>query len=318
MLKKHIRILSLSLHAETFLNEVHVDLMTQAHAVLERALVVRLSPLRFDVLLDTVDLGLVLNEFFLDIIQSVVDVALQNLIFLRVMLHRVVSHLLLQTWLVLLKLLLDLCKADFFFVEVNLKIICTCKFICHFIFHLGDLFSNLLHFLIDTTFESLDLFKVVLPLLKLHFQSCICRLSVFDLPLLECKFALLFPELSCRRKIVLSDHCLLHMFEECSNHRLMLADLTFIGSFFLLETLHELVYLTLFLIQNFVLLGFITFSTSAPACFFFLKVLLNFLNVALIGLNHLADITDILLKLLNLSIILLDSIEKTLTGFRKR
>jgi hypothetical protein len=108
------------------------------------------------------------------------------------------------------------------------------------------------------------------------------------------------------------------VFEESRNHRLMLAYLTLIGSLFFLETLHELVYLTLFLIQNLVLLGFITFSTSPSACFLFLKVLLNFLNVALIGLNHFADISHILLQLLYLCIVLLDSIQKTLTSLRER
>jgi len=97
----------------------------------------------------------------------------------------------------------------------------------------------------------------------------------------------------------------------------MLTYLTLIGRLFFLETLHELVYLTLFLIQNFILLGFITFSPSTSTCFLFLKVLLDFLNVALIGLNHFADITNILLQLLNLSIVLLDSIEKTLTSLRE-
>lgn len=61
--------------------------MAKAHAVLEGALVVRLCTLRLDVLLDRIDLRLILDQLLLDIIQSVVDVALQDLVLLGVMLH---------------------------------------------------------------------------------------------------------------------------------------------------------------------------------------------------------------------------------------
>ena len=75
--------------------------MAEGHTVLERTLVVGLGTLCLDVLLDRVDLRLVLNQLLLDVIQSIVNVALEDLILLRVVLHRMVCHLLLETWLVL-------------------------------------------------------------------------------------------------------------------------------------------------------------------------------------------------------------------------
>ena len=63
-------------------------------------LVVGFSTFGLDVLLDGVDLRLVFDELLLNIVQSIVDLALKNLVLLGVMSHGVVCHLLGQTILV--------------------------------------------------------------------------------------------------------------------------------------------------------------------------------------------------------------------------
>ena len=43
--------------------------------------------------------------------------------------------------------------------------------------------------------------------------------------------------------------------------------------------------------------------------------MLNLLDVALVCLDHLADVSYVLLELLDLGVVLLDTVEKALTGF---
>ena len=57
-----------SLHAQALLDQIQVDLMAQTHAILEGSLVVRFSSLCLNVLLDSVDLRLILNQLLLDVI----------------------------------------------------------------------------------------------------------------------------------------------------------------------------------------------------------------------------------------------------------
>jgi hypothetical protein len=59
-------------------------------------LIVRLGTLRLNVLLNGVDLALVVDQLLLNIVQSIVDVGLQDLVLLRVVLHLMVRHLLVE------------------------------------------------------------------------------------------------------------------------------------------------------------------------------------------------------------------------------
>ena len=156
---------AISLHTETFLDEIKVDLVAEAHAVLEGALVVGFGSLSLDVLLNRVDLGLVLNELLLDVVEPVVDVALEYLVLLGVVLHRVVRHLLLQAGLVLGEECADVGEADLFAVEVDLEVIGARELVGHLVLHLTDFFSHLLHLLLDAALQRFDLLQVVLSLL---------------------------------------------------------------------------------------------------------------------------------------------------------
>ena len=88
---------SFSSHLHASLDEVHVDVTTQLHAVLELLLIVGLGALGLNVLLDGIDLALVVNQLLLDVVQSIVDVGLQNLVLLRVVLHLMICDLLVET-----------------------------------------------------------------------------------------------------------------------------------------------------------------------------------------------------------------------------
>jgi hypothetical protein len=185
--------------------------VAQGHAILECALIIGLSTFCLNVLLYGVDLRLILDELLLDVIESVVDVALQDLILSSVMLHRVISHLLLQAGLVLREHGSDGRESHLFPVEFDLEVICARKLIRHLVLHLPDLLGNLLHFLLDPSLKSFDLLEVILPLFKLDLESRVGSLSILYLSLLEGQLLLLILVLSSCGQIVLPDHSPLHM-----------------------------------------------------------------------------------------------------------
>ena len=83
-----------SRNAQRPLDLLHVDLVAQGHAFHDSSLQVTLRSFGFDVLLDGIDRLLVADELLLDLVQTVVDIILHDLILLRVVLHGVESHLL--------------------------------------------------------------------------------------------------------------------------------------------------------------------------------------------------------------------------------
>ena len=210
-------------------------------------------------------------------------------------------------------------ETHLFPVKVDFQVICASELITHFVLHLSNLLSDLLHFLFDTTFESFDLLEIILSLLQLNLEPCVGRLCVLYLTLLEGKLFFLIFVLCCCWQVILADHGLLHVLKQKSNSGLMIVDLAFVLSLFFFETLHEVVDLTLFLVKNLVFLSFTVLSScTLTARLLLLEILLNLLDVALVGFNHLADISNILLELFDLGIVLLDPVEQAFTCLRER
>ena len=157
-------------NVERLLDDFSVDLTTQADTFFELCLVVGLLTLCLDVLLDCVDLGLVDNELLLDVVESVVDVVLQYLVLVRVVLHSVVGRLLLDAILVLGNEHPDAFESHFLIRKLSFERSSLCELVCHFIFHTGNGFCVLLHFLVDAAFQILDLFKVLLSCLNFDLE----------------------------------------------------------------------------------------------------------------------------------------------------
>jgi hypothetical protein len=164
--------------AKASLHEVHVDFLANVHAVLELVLVIALRSLCLNVLLDCINLRLVLNEFLFDVVKSVVNIALQNLVLLGIMLHRVEGHLLLQTLLVYLQEVLDLLHAVLFFRELSSEVVRLRELVIHFVFHLFDLLLSLLHFFLDSSFQVLYFLQVALDGFALNLKSSSGGLAV--------------------------------------------------------------------------------------------------------------------------------------------
>ena len=135
-----------------------------------------------------------------------------------------------------------------------------------------------------------------MSLLELNLEPCVGGLGVLDLTLLEGELLFLIFVLCCSWQVILAHHRLLHVLKQQSDRRLVIVDLAFVLGLFFFETLHEVIDLALFLVKNLILLSFTVLSPCALCPrFLLLEILLNLLDVALVGLDHLADIGDILL-----------------------
>ena len=162
---------SVSRHGHASLDEVHVDLRAQLHAVAELLLVVSLSALGLDVLLDGIDLRLVLDEFLLDVIESIVNLTLQDLILLRVMLHLVIRDLLLKRIAVHIQEPLDKCEAHLLLLERGPQLVRLGELVVHLVLHRVELFGRVVLLIMDSSAQIFNLLEVVLSLLLLDAKS---------------------------------------------------------------------------------------------------------------------------------------------------
>lgn len=135
------------------LNEVQVYLFTNLHAFLELVLVIGLSALGLDVLLNGVDLRFVLDQLLLDVVQPVVNLVTKDLILLRIVLNGVQTNLLVQVDLVDLDKLSDSVQARLLALEVRLQLVGLRELVVHVVFHVRALLLRVLHLLVDTRLE---------------------------------------------------------------------------------------------------------------------------------------------------------------------
>ena len=164
----------------------------------------------------------------------------------------------------------------------------------------------------DSAFKILHFLKIVVNGLLLNLQSCGGGLGIFKLTLLEFKIILHLVDLRRSWQFVLSCHISLHMLEESGDQSLMLLDLLFVLSFLNLELLSESIDFLFLLIQDLILL------LLSTLCVFFSKVLLNLLNILLIGIDHLLHFDNFFIHLLDFGIVLLDTVLESLSSLWQR
>ena len=193
------------------LDQIHVNLGADLHAFLELMLVIALSTFGLDVLLDCVNLGLVLDELLLDVVEPVVDLVAKDLVLLGVMLHGMERYLLREALSVNCHELLDSRQALLLPLEVRLELIGLSELVVHVVFHVRALLLRVLHLVVDTSLQRLHLLKIVLDLLLLLDEPSSCRLGILHLILLELQIASHILDLRLRRQLVLSALSLLHV-----------------------------------------------------------------------------------------------------------
>lgn len=151
------------------LNQIHVDLTAELHTILELMLIITFSTFTFNILLNSIDLRLILDEFLFNVIKSVVDLTLQDLVLLCIVFHGMISDLFGETILILLKEFFDSTKSMFLFFKLTHQVIGLRKFIRHVIFHRCYFLLSLLHFFVDSSLQILNFIKVTLNLGLLDF-----------------------------------------------------------------------------------------------------------------------------------------------------
>ena len=101
------------------------------------------------------------------------------------------------------------------------------------------------------------------------------------------------------------------MLEQSSDHPLVVLDLLFILLFLGIELLLELGNFFFFGSQN------LEFTSVLVVVCLSSKLIRDFTHLSLVSLDHLSHFSDFLLLLLNLSVILLDTVHQTLTSLRE-
>ena len=294
---------------EALLNDFGVDLSDQLHALLEVVLVVLLGTLRFDVLLDRVDLAFVGYQSLLLLVQPVVDVRRENLVLARVVLHRVVRRLLAQPTLVLANDGPDVHESLLLSVKLLLEHIGARELVLEFIFHLVDRLLVLLQLRLDRVLQMLVLVAVLPARLDFRLQLGRSALCIIEKPLLELKIIAHLINRLLGRKLLLTSERLVHVEKQSFDCLLGLFDLLVVALLLLLKLLHILVDLLLLLVEDLVLL-----EIFAAVLLLVLQVVVDVLDVALVSLDHPAHIRDFFLLLLDLSVVLLDAVHQSLAG----
>lgn len=174
-------------------------------------LVVGFSALRLNVLLNSVNLGLIVNELLLNIIQAVEYLTLQNLVLRGIMLHRMIGDLLAQVVLVDIEESFDQVESIFLLVEFSFEFVSLGEFVGHVVLHRRNLLLSLLHFLQNSTLKVLDFLEIALNLLLVDLQSCSRSLRIFKLSLFELKIVSHFSYIRSSGQLVFSCQGLLHV-----------------------------------------------------------------------------------------------------------
>jgi hypothetical protein len=132
------------------------------------------------------------------------------------------------------------------------------------------------------------------------------------LTLLESEIVLHFSHFLGSWQLVLSHKVVVHMLQELVDKSLMLGNLFLVLDLFLLELLHKFVDFLFLLVKNLVLLSLI------GVALFLFEILLNLFNASLVVLSEFFGIQDFLVKLHDLIVVHLDSIQESFSCLGER
>ena len=147
-------------NVHSLLYDLLVDLVAQLHAVLEVLVVVGVGTSCLDILVDSIDLGLVGDETFLDVVESTVYFGLVELVLLSVVFHAVVCNLLSKAVLVLKYHLLDNNQSFLLVLEFFGNLIGLGELVSNIVLHLVNAIGDLAELVLDTGLEVLDLLEI--------------------------------------------------------------------------------------------------------------------------------------------------------------
>lgn len=290
-------------------------MLAEHDTLLHLLLVVRLSTLGLNILLDTIDGRFILDQTFLDLIQSIVDLVLEDHVAASVVLHRVISRLLGDSSPVGTHLLANRLQALLLGLVGSLELIDSGELVRHFILHSVDVLAIDFHLLIHATFKICDLLQVTLSGLNFDLQRGSSTFSLVELSLLEVK---IFPHLfnlidawqSC-----LAVQVLVHVLKQGRDSLLRVRHLRHHLLLIILVLLRELIDLLLLVVENLKL--FLATHATTGALSPILQLVFDIFDIAIVGVDHFSQIANLLILLLDLGIVLLDAIHEALASLRE-
>ena len=141
-------------------------------------LVVRLSTLSLNVLLNAVNSRLVGDQTLLDFVEAVVDLVLEDHVAPGVVLHGVERRLLGKTSTVGTNLLSNGLQASLFGLMGGLELTDTSELVGHLVLHLVDVLGVHFHLLVHAALQVSDLVEVGASCLNLNLKLGSGRLSL--------------------------------------------------------------------------------------------------------------------------------------------
>jgi len=224
------------------------------------------------------------------------------------MAHGVIGRLLGEAVLVHANELLNVHQALLISFEFLCQVVGRWEFVEHFIFHLLDALRVLLQLSLDRALQVLVLQQILVALLYFDLQLSCSALSIVQLLLLVIQLITHFINVFLRRQLVLAGKSLLHMHEKSLYGLLGFSDLLAVLVLLRLELLHVLVNLFLLFVEDLVLLHVI-----ATVLLLVFQVVVDVFDVPLVCLDDLADVSQLLVLLLDLRVVLFDAIHQTLS-----
>ena len=274
-------------------------------------MVVGFGALGLDVLLDAVNGRFVRNQSFLDLVQAIVDLVLEDHVAPSVMLHRMVRRLLRKRGAVLAHLAPDRLETLLFSLVVGLELLGFGELVGHLVLHAVDVLVVHLHLFVHAALQVGDLLEIGLARVDFDLERGGSALGLVELTLLEVEVLLHLLDLVDSGQGGLSVEVLAHVLEQSGDSLLSVGHLSSHLLLISLILFGKLVDLLLLLVEHLKLL-FSTHSTGAlgPVT----QLTLDVFDVTIILINHFSQVTDFFVLLLDLSIVLLDAIHETLSG----
>ena len=185
----------------------------------------------------------------------------------------------------------------------------------HFILHTVDILIIDLHFFVHATFKIAYFLQVSSTSVYFDLKRSCCTLSLIQLTLFEVEVLFHLLDLVHSRQGSLSIQVLTHVLKQSCDSLLSIRHLSRHLLLFSLILLCKLIDLLLLLIQHLKLL----FAAHTTGTFWSIaKLTLDVLDIAIVLINHLAQVANLLVLLLDLRIVLLDAVHETLSSFRER
>lgn len=264
-----------------------IDLSAEDDRLLHLLLVVALSTLSLNVLLDAVDGRLVGDQALLNLVETVVNLVLKDHVTAGIMLHGVISRLLGDAGAVSGHLLLDQPQALLLCFVGGLELTDAGELVGHFVFHAVDVLRVDFHLLVHAALQVSDFLEITTASFDFDLKRGSSALSLVQLTLLEVEIFAHLLNLVNTRESLLAIQILRHMLKEGNNRLLRVGHLSLQRLLLLLVLLSEFVDLLLLGVENLELFLAAHTTCAAFSAWLVAELVFDLFDVARVVVDHL-------------------------------